>query len=365
MARIDELFRYLKEQKASDLHLAAGLEPRIRRHGELHAVEGWQALTDQALRDLLNEIASETHWGRYLKTGDLDFTYGLEGVARFRANFFVQQNGAAAVFRIVPEKIIPLEDLNLPKSVESFAHLDSGLVLVTGPTGSGKSTTLASIIDKINLTYAKHIVTIEDPVEFVHPNKRSTFSQREVGADTDSFAAALRSAIRQDAGVVLVGEMRDYDTISMAITAAETGVLVFGTLHTSSAPKTIDRIIDAFPADQQPQARTMLADSVSGVVSQLLLRSADGKGRVAVNEILVKTSGLPNAIRERNISMIASIIQGGRKDGMQTMDDALYAFAKEGRIAPEDAYLKAANKKRFAEFAPKAQGEGSPEGAAH
>jgi twitching motility protein PilT len=225
-------------------------------------------------------------------------------------------------------------------------------VLVTGTTGSGKTTTLAAMVDRINSTRTDHIITIEDPIEFVHPCKKSTISQREVGTDTESFASALRAAIRQDPNVILVGEMRDFETISLAITAAEMGVLVFGTLHTNSASKTIDRVIDVFPTDQQRQVRGMLASSLVAVASQLLLRTADGKGRVAALELLLRTSGLANVIREGNTPMINSIIQGGKKDGMQSMDDALYAFAKEGRITGEDAWLKASNKKRFEEFAP-------------
>jgi twitching motility protein PilT len=342
MARLDELFRYLKDHKGSDLHLGAGLEPRIRCHGDL--------------RDLLGELASQKQWEHFLSTHDLDFAYGLEGVARFRANYLHQENGVGAVFRIIPEEIIPLEKLNLPPATLTLANLEQGLVLVTGPTGSGKSTTLASIIDKINQTHDRHIVTIEDPIEFVHPNKRSTISQREVGTDTESFASALRAAIRQDPNVILVGEMRDFETISLAITAAEMGVLVFGTLHTNSASKTIDRVIDVFPTDQQRQARGMLASSLAGVASQLLLRTADGKGRVAALELLLRTTGLANVIREGNTPMINSIIQGGKKDGMQMMDDALYAFAKEGKITGEDAWLKASNKKRFEEFAERRNG---------
>jgi twitching motility protein PilT len=352
MARIDELFRYLKQNGGSDLHLVAGLEPRIRRYGHLEAVPGWPVQDDRQLRALLQEIAAPSKWQHYEKVLDLDFAYGLEGVGRFRANYFNQENGAGAVFRIIPERIVPLEELKLPPAIETFAHLEQGLVLVTGPTGSGKSTTLASIIDKINASYAKHVVTIEDPVEFVHQNKRSTLSQREVGADSEGFAPALRAAIRQDANVILVGEMRDLETISLAITAAEMGVLVFGTLHTNNAAKTIDRVIDAFPTDQQAQVRTMLSESLAGVVSQLLLRTADGRGRVAVIELLLRTSGLANVIREGNTPMIHSIIQAGRKEGMQAMDDALWSYAKEGVISGEEAYLKAANKKRFEGFAP-------------
>jgi len=347
MARIDELFQYLKEKKGSDLHLAAGLEPRIRVHGSLEPVTGWPPQSDEELLALIREIATEEDWEAYTGCGDLDFAYGLEGVARFRANFLRQENGCSAVFRIIPETIVPLAELHLPPAIEELAHLQQGLVLVTGPTGSGKSTTLAAIIDRINSTYRKHIVTIEDPVEFVHQNKLSVFSQREVGTDTESFGAALRAAIRQDADVILVGEMRDLETISLAITAAEMGALVFGTLHTNGAANTIDRLIDAFPAEEQAQIRTTLAESIAGIVSQLLLRTADGRGRCAVNEILLKTSGLPNVIREGNTPMITTLIQGGRTQGMQLMDDALMTLVESGKITAREAYMKAVNKARF------------------
>jgi twitching motility protein PilT len=347
MARIDELFHYLQDHKGSDLHLAAGLEPRIRVHGSLEPVGGWSVLTHDALLAVLREIATDAQWEDYRESGDLDFAYGLEGVARFRANFFRQENGCGAVFRIIPETIVPLEELNLPKAIETLAHLHQGLVLVTGPTGSGKSTTLAAIIDRINTTYHKHIVTIEDPVEFVHKDKLSVFSQREVGTDTESFGAALRAAIRQDADVILVGEMRDLETISLAVTAAEMGALVFGTLHTNGAANTIDRLIDAFPAEEQAQIRTTLAESIAGVVSQLLLKTADGQGRCAVNEVLLKAPGLANVIREGNTPMITSIIQSGRSSGMQLMDDALMTLVEQKRITPREAYMKATNKAKF------------------
>jgi twitching motility protein PilT len=347
MARLDTLFRYLRDSKGSDLHLGAGLRPHVRRHGSLEPVPDWPALSDGELRAMLDEIANEKQRAEYSDKRDLDFAYGLEEVARFRCNYFVDERGAAAVFRIIPEKIVPLADLNLPPSVSKVVDLRSGLVLVTGPTGSGKSTTLASIIDKINQTFARHIVTIEDPVEFVHQSKKSVLSQREVGTDSTSFATALRAAIRQDADVILVGEMRDLETISLAITAAEMGALVFGTLHTNSAAKTIDRIIDAFPPERQPQVRASLAESLQGVIAQLLLRTIDGKGRVAVNEILFGGGGLSNLIREGNTPMINSIISAGKAQGMQLMDDALMTLAERKTIDGHEAYLKARDKKRF------------------
>ncbi len=347
MARLDTLFRYLKDNGGSDLHLAAGNQPHLRQHGEVKPIAGWDVFSDESLREHLKELATETQWKHYESNLDLDFAYSLSGVARFRANYFNQERGAAAVFRIIPEKIRTLEELKAPPAIAALGDLEQGLVLVTGPTGSGKSTTLAGIIDLINTKYAKHIITIEDPVEFVHQNKKCTLSQREVGTDTKSFSNALRSAIRQDPGVILVGEMRDMETIALAITAAEMGVLVFGTLHTNNAAKTIDRVIDAFPTDQQQQVRTMLSESLAAVVSQLLLKTPDGRGRVAVHEILLKTPGLPNIIREGNTPMINSIIQSGKGQGMQAMDDVLFTLAKDGKVSPEDAFHKANAKQRF------------------
>jgi twitching motility protein PilT len=353
MPKLDELLSRLQTEGGSDLHLAAGLAPRMRCNGELRTIEDWPSLGDGELRSLLREIAADRHWETYAASSDADFAYGLPGVARFRANYFVQENGAAAVFRIIPEKIIPVEELHMPPAIESLAHLEHGLVLVTGPTGSGKSTTLAAILDLMNRTYAKHVVTIEDPVEFVHSNKQCVFSHREVGCHTQGFGPALRAAIRQDADVILVGEMRDQETISLALTAAEMGLLVFGTLHTNNAAKTIDRIIDVFSADERAQVRLSLSESLAAVVSQLLLPTADGKGRIAVNEILLRTQGLPNVIREGNTPMLHSIIQSGKSHGMQAMDDALFALAQAGRILPQDAYMKANEKARFEPLLPK------------
>jgi twitching motility protein PilT len=337
----------LKENDCSDLHLAAGLEPRVRSKGKLRTIEGQGVLADELLRTMLEEIASEKHWSEYDSGGDVDFAYSIAGVARFRANYFVQDRGAGAVFRIIPEEIISLEDLKLSDAIASLANLDEGLVLVTGPTGSGKSTTLAAIIDKLNKERSKHIVTIEDPVEFVHQNQSSVLSHREVGLHTMGFGPALRSAIRQDADVILVGEMREKETINLAITAAEMGMLVFGTLHTNNAGKTVDRIIDAFPSEEQNMVRLSLSESLAGIVSQLLLPTADGKGRVACNEILLKTPGLANIVREGNKQMLYSTIQSGKAQGMQAMDDVLFAYVKDGKVKPHDAYMKATDKGRF------------------
>ncbi|MFK7896984.1 MAG: type IV pilus twitching motility protein PilT [Myxococcota bacterium] len=347
MAQIDPLLVHLKENDGSDLHLVAGQKPRFRGKGAIQFIEDQPVLSDEALRAMMHEVASPRGWDEYSQTGDLDFAFSLDGVARFRANYFEQNSGAACVFRIIPEEIISLEDLNLSKAICDLADLKEGLVLVTGPTGSGKSTTLAAIINKINKTYSRHIVTIEDPVEFVHQNQTALFSHREVGLHTQGFGPALRSAIRQDADVILVGEMREMETISLAITAAEMGMLVFGTLHTNNAAKTIDRIIDAFPAEEQNMVRLSLSESLAGIVSQLLLPRADKGGRIAANEILLKAGGLPNVIRDGNTPMLSSIIQAGKSQGMQAMDDVLFAFAKEGKISGQDAYMKATDKARF------------------
>ena len=350
MARIDELFRHLKDSKGSDLHLVAGRPPRTRVHGTLVDIEGRDPISDEQLRELLREIASADQWEEYEARGDLDFAYSLKGVARFRVNFLSQHNGAAAVFRIIPEKILGFDDLGVPDAVRELVNLDKGLVLITGPTGSGKSTTLAAVINEINEKYSKHIVTIEDPVEFVHPNKNSVLSQREVKHDTASFGDALKVAIRQDADVILVGEMRDLETIELAITAAEMGTLVFGTLHTNSATKTIDRLIDAFPANQQSQIRTSVADSIRAIVSQLLLPTADGHGRCAAYEILLRTNSLSKMIREGNTSMLLSIIQSCRNQGMCTMDDSLMDLLDEERITSTVAMAKVNNKDGFEEY---------------
>ncbi len=353
MAKLDQLLIWLAAHGGSDVHLAAGLEPRVRLRGTLEAAPGWQRQSNDELLKLMREVTEDRLWSAYERDMDVDFAYGITGVARFRVNYFMQENGAAAVFRLIPETIVPLAHLHMPPAVESFAHLNQGLVLVTGPTGSGKSTTLASILDTVNDTYAKHIVTIEDPIEFVHASKKCVFSQREIGRHTESFSSALRSALREDSDVILVGELRDRETIELALTAAEMGMLVFGTLHTNGAAKTIDRLIDSFPPDEQPQIRMNLSESLAGVISQLLLKSADGKGRHAACEILVKTSGLPNIIRENNIAMLHSMIQAGRGLGMQTMDDALMSLVKTGAILAEDAYLKATDKRRFESLLPK------------
>jgi twitching motility protein PilT len=347
MARLHELLKTTRERGGSDLHLAAGMEPRMRVHGALEPVGDAAPLAADELAALLREVVSEAQWQEFAAAGDLDFALPVPGVARFRANYLRQERGPSAIFRTIPETIASLEELGLPPVLGQLAQLRSGLVLVTGPTGSGKSTTLAAIIDRINRTRACHIVTIEEPVEFVHQNRRSVFSQREVGTDTDSFAGALRAAIREDADVVLVGEMRDLETIALALRAAEMGLLVFGTLHTNSAAKTIDRLIDVFPAEEQAQTRVSLAESLVAIVAQLLVPKADGKGRVAVNEILLRTSGLGNMIREGNLPMLSTLMQSGKSLGMQLLDDVLMDLVQRGVVTAKDAYVKANEKSKF------------------
>jgi len=347
MAEIDSLLKRMIEAGASDLHLLCGQPPKFRVHGELVAVEGETELITARMEQLLFEMVDKTQKAKFCEFHDLDFAYTIEGVGRFRCNFFLQKWGPAAVFRHIPSKIKTITQLNLPPVIEKVAHLQKGLVLVTGPTGSGKSTTLAALIDVINSTYKKHILTIEDPVEFVHTSKQSLVRQREVGADTKSFASAMRAALREDVDVVLLGEMRDFETIALAVTLAETGQLVFGTLHTSSAAKTIDRIIDVFPAEQQGQIRIMLADSLRGIIAQQLVPTKDGKGRVGVVEILFRVPALSTVIREQKTQQITSIIQGGKADGMQTIDNALMELVQKKIIGAEEAYIRAQDKETF------------------
>jgi len=346
VAQIDRLFDKMLERGASDLHLLQGQPPKIREHGRMVAIDGEPAINEDQMIAYLKEICVPERWTEFLATKDLDFAYEKDEKARFRANYYGQLHGMGAVFRVIPTKILTMEELHLPEVLKSFAALRSGLVLVTGPTGSGKSTTLAAIIDYINDNFSRYILTIEEPIEFVHPNKRSVFCQREVGSDVHSFGDGLHTAGRQDCDVILVGEMRDYETISLALSAASMGTLVFGTLHTNSAVKTIDRIIDVFPSDQQGMARTMLADSLRGICAQLLLKKQGG-GRIAANEILVGTTGLSASIRENNIGNIRNIIQGGKSLGMQMMDDVLASYLKDELISPDEAYLKAQDKNRF------------------
>jgi len=354
MAKIDAFFKYMIDNDASDLHLSGGAKLKIRKSGELEEMD-LPILKNDSMKELLFEITNEEQLKTFAATKDLDFAYELPNVARFRANYFVQQRGLAAVFRVIPSKILSVEDLNLPQQILKLTQLARGLVLVTGPTGSGKSTTLAAIIDYINKNRKDHILTVEDPVEFVHQNKGCQVNHREVGTHTMSFAAALRAALREDPDVILVGEMRDLETIELAITAAETGHLVFGTLHTNSAAKTIDRIIDAFPAGQQAQIRTMLSESLKGVVCQQLLKRVDKPGRLAALEILFCKTNVANLIREDKTFQIASIIQTSKGEGMQLMDQAIMDFLMKKMIAPDEAYMKANDKSAFERFLPKSE----------
>jgi twitching motility protein PilT len=350
MAKIDQFLNLLVEFGASDLHLSCGGPPVLRVHGHLQRVK-YRDLVERDLELLLGEILTEGQMQRYQATHDLDFAYEIAGVARFRGNFFRQHRGPGAVFRIIPSKIPTAEEINLPDAIRRFTHLNRGLVLVTGPTGSGKSTTLAAMIDLINQTRPEHILTIEDPIEFVHANKKALVNQREVGPHTESFAAALKAALREDPDVILVGEMRDRETIALALTAAETGHLVFGTLHTNSAHKTVDRIIDSFPGDLQHQVRAMLSESLRGVVAQQLLRKKGGKGRVAAHEIMVGTAAVSNLIREGKTYQIPSIIQTGKKDGMVQMDQSILALVMAGVVDGAEAYAKALDKALFQQYA--------------
>ncbi len=356
MAKIDKFFRKLKDMDGSDLHMLAGQPPKFRIHGNLEPLK-MDPLSNAECEALLYEILSTRHRGIFDEKMDVDFAYEVPDCARFRCNYFRQQHGIGAVFRTIPTKIRTLEDLGVPETCYRFADLKSGLVLVTGPTGSGKSTTLAAIIDYINRSYSRHIVTIEDPIEYTHENKKSVITQREIGQDAESFSTALKAAMREDPDVILVGEMRDLETISLAITAAEMGNIVFATLHTNSAAKTFDRIIDVFPEDQQEQIRTMLSVSLQGVVSQLLLRRADGQGRVPVNEILIGSPALANIVREGAVAKINQYIEGGRGEGMQLMDDAIMGHLKEGNVTPQEAYMKAFDKARFESMYAAAGGE--------
>jgi twitching motility protein PilT len=301
---------------------------------------------------MLSEVCGPHKWATFEERGDLDFAYEMDRHSRFRCNYLKQTKGYGAVFRLIPTKIATLEQLGIPPVVKEFGHLRGGLVLVTGPTGSGKSTTLAALIDYINENFSRHIVTIEEPIEFVHENKRSVITQREVPGDSESFPVALKAALREDADIVLVGEMRDLETISLALTAAETGLLVFGTLHTNNARKTVDRMVDVFPASRQAQARAMLANSLRGVLAQLLLKKADGSGRVAVNEILIANAAVSAIIREGATQKLQDVIVSGKGQGMQFMDDAIWALLQQGIVNPHEAFMKAIDKNRFKTFLP-------------
>ena len=354
MAKIDAFFNLMFEQKASDVHLAAGNPPILRINGELQRVE-FPPLENDALKAMLYEITPEYKIKHFEETGDVDFGYEIPGISRFRANYFNQKNGIGAVFRQIPSKVWSFEDFEkaeapLPPVLKKFAMLHKGLVLVTGPTGSGKSTTLAAMVDYANRNRRDHVLTIEDPIEFVHESKGCLVNHREVGVHTRTFASALRGALREDPDIILVGEMRDLETIELAITAASTGHLVFGTLHTQSAAKTVDRIIDVFPADQQNKIRATLSEALKGVVAQNLFKRVDKKGRVAALEILVFTTAIANLVREGKTHQLPGMIQVGKKIGNVPLDDAIMDHLRMKRISPEEAYDKCLDKKKFRPF---------------
>lgn len=332
--KLVELLTYTKRSGASDLHLSTGNPPLVRLHGTLRRIKGAPEtpLSKDQVKGILLQGLSAAQRSTLEQTRELDFALEVPRVARFRGNCFFQKNGLAAVFRVIPTKILTMQELKLPKSIQEFAALEKGMVLVTGPTGSGKSTTLAALINHINETESRHILTIEDPIEFVHPPKKSLVNQREVGPNTLSFANALKGALREDPDVILVGEMRDQETIGLALTAAETGHLVFGTLHTMSAPKTVSRIVDVFPAGDKPTIQAMLADSLQGVVAQILLPTKDGKGRIAVQEIMVCTPAVRSLVRDDKIFQIPTLLQTGKKYGMQSMEQELRRVLAEGLV---------------------------------
>ncbi|HEX8175091.1 MAG TPA: type IV pilus twitching motility protein PilT [Pyrinomonadaceae bacterium] len=335
MAKLDELLTFAKQKSASDLHLTSGSSPYLRIHGEMIKLN-YRHVSPEVCHGLIFEILTDLQKEQFLETRDLDFSYTLEGVGRFRVNVFMQRNGIGAVFRHIAEDLLTIEELGLPEQLLDLIDVSEGLILVTGPTGSGKSTTLAAMIHEINMNQRAHVITIEDPIEFVHTNHQSLINQREVGNHTESFHSALRAALREDPDIILVGEMRDLETISLAITAAETGHLVFGTLHTNSATKTVDRIIDVFPDSQQSQIRTMLSESLRGVVAQALLPRADGEGRAPVVEILVNLPAVANLIREGKTFQIASAMQTKRAQGMLTFEASINDLVRRGVISKQD-----------------------------
>jgi len=348
MNEIDQLFNDLISQKGSDLHLEEGQRPKLRVHGQLIEISS-EVLSRQRMIELLLPIAPPEDWQEFETNGDLDFAYAWGEKARFRANYFRHFFGLGAVFRVIPSHIRSIEELDLPSHIKKFAQWRSGLILITGPTGSGKSTTLAAIIDYINTHFAQKIITIEEPVEFTHPNKKSLISHREVGKDTFSFASGLRTAMKSDANIILVGEMRDRETMELALTASEMGILVFGTLHTNSAAKTIDRIIDTFPPNRKNQIRTILANSLKAIIAQQLLPSADKTRRWAAYEILIRNQALGNIIQTGESVRLTSEIQTNRNHGMVLMDDSLMELVNAKKVAKEDAFLKAIDKSRFAD----------------
>ncbi len=343
---IAELLAFAVKNKASDLHLSAGLPPMIRVHGDVRRIN-LPAMDHKDVHDMVYDIMNDGQRKVYEDTLECDFSFEIPNLSRFRVNAFVQQRGAGAAFRMIPSKVLTLEELNAPRVFQDIAKNPRGLVLVTGPTGSGKSTTLAAMINYVNENDYGHILTVEDPIEFVHQSKKCLINQREVGPHTLSFSNALRSALREDPDVVLVGEMRDLETIRLALTAAETGHLVFGTLHTSSAAKTIDRVVDVFPAAEKEMVRSMLSESLRAVISQTLLKTKDGTGRVAAHEIMIGIPAIRNLIRENKIAQMYSAIQTGQAMGMQTLDQSLQGLVQRNVVAISEARARAANPDNF------------------
>ena len=346
MAKIDAFFKLMNEQGASDLHLTAGQPPALRIRGEIERIK-YKVLDSDDLRGMLYEIAPEQKIKTFEESGDIDFGYEIPGLARYRANFFMQKNGVAAVFREIPSTIMSADQLGLPEVVSKLATLPRGLILVTGPTGSGKSTTLAAVIDVANRSRKDHIITVEDPIEFVHQSQGCIVNHREIGIHTNSFATALRGALREDPDIIMVGEMRDLETISLAVEAASTGHLVFSTLHTSSAYKTVDRVIEVFPSSEQPLIRSTLSDGLRAVIAQVLFKRIDRKGRVVALEILIANPAVRNLIREGKTHQIPSMIQTGKKYGMILLDDSIMDLYTKGMVSAEEAYAKANDKGRF------------------
>ncbi len=344
---ITELLAFAVKNKASDLHLSAGLPPMIRVHGDVRRIN-LPPLEHKEVHAMVYDIMNDAQRKQFEESWECDFSFAVPNLARFRVNAFQQNRGAGAVFRTIPSKVLTLEELNCPKIFKEIAHQPRGIVLVTGPTGSGKSTTLAAMLDYVNENEYGHILTVEDPIEFVHESKRCLVNQREVHRDTMSFNNALRAALREDPDVILVGEMRDLETIRLALTAAETGHRVFGTLHTSSAAKTIDRIVDVFPAAEKDMVRSMLSESLRAVISQTLLKTKDGQGRVAAHEIMIGTPAIRNLIRENKIAQMYSSIQTGQNIGMQTLDQCLVDLVRRNVVSAAEARVKAQNKDSFA-----------------
>lgn len=343
---ISELLLFVNKEGGSDLHISAGEPPMLRIHGEIKRIE-MPPLTREELHVMLYDVLNDQQRKKFEETHELDFSLELKGIARFRVNAFRQQRGEGVVFRVIPSKILSLEQLGLPKSLREVCMNERGLVLVTGPTGSGKSTTLAAMIDILNNSLKGHIITVEDPIEFVHDSKKCLINQREVGAHTHSFANALRATLREDPDIILVGEMRDLETIALALTAAETGHLVFSTLHTSGAPKTVDRIIDVFPAGQQGQIRAQFAESIQAIISQVLLKRKDGRGRVAALEVMIGTPAVRNLIREGKVAQLPSAIQTGQKFGMISLDQSLKDLVARNIVDKEQCLYLATNSNVF------------------